>query len=157
MQEAINFTADCDLDEVLSRPLLGVFLEEDEHGYCQAVTLWHGASGVTITSNMYDAAFKLEVGVLDFKQRLTLTEFGRKVMFTQPLSVSRMQKLTIEEAGITFESGIKIFCSEGTSLRVVPADFPCFLTISGVICSSNRVPEYQEETYRLADLTSIAG
>ena len=156
MRKAIPFSADCDLGQALSRPLSGVSLIEDKHGFCYSVTLWHGEDGITITSTMQDAAPRAEVGVLNFERSLGAVSQSRITRFGEPRLISRVSKMLIDEAEASFESGIRIDLDDAAFVQVLPGGFPLTLIVSGVISSSNTDFEYPEKMYRLADLNPIA-
>jgi hypothetical protein len=154
----IKFASEVELSEVLNRPLIGVSISEDVHGKCEVLTFWHGAhDGTSVFSQMHDVAEKLEVGFLNFKHVCAADVNTRSIRFESGLEPVFAQCLTIREREVTIESGLRMGFSNQTQLIVVPADFPCFLSVTGDLISSNLTrSEYPLDQYSSVGLFGAA-
>jgi hypothetical protein len=141
---SIPFHAAEGLLPFLDQSITKVSFRMADHGKCGMVTLWHNdQEGLSIHSRMHDVAEKLEVGILTFEK--SRGGIAGEVFFDcqGSLRVTAAWKLTIQEAGLLLESGLRFAFSNGKELVLVPADFPCFLSVQGSLTQNiNPVSEY---------------
>lgn len=113
-----------------------------------SVTLWRTDGTVlTLGSEMYDVAPRLEVGVLNFSCRnnpdvdtgtIDLGDFRGEI---------DVSKLVIADSGTTAESGIILKCGS-KELIIVAGAFPLTLAVGGVVTGLGYFePEYPLELY----------
>lgn len=124
------------------------------------MTLWFSdGRGVSVSSQMYDVAPKVEVGVLSFTKAsmdpdscsIAFPKPGtpRSITLTPALRVRDVWKLAITEFGVQCDSGVEITFEDGSHLTLLPADFPYSLVLAGehVFPSPHR-SEYSITQYR---------
>ena len=152
----VTFVSHIPVQELLSRNVLCISLGPEIHTRFNEITLWHTKwEGVRISSQMHDVAERLEVGVLHFEKISTLDSHAKVFDFDPQLRPHHGVTMIIREAGISLESGVKLFFQNGQELLVLPADFPCALAVSGsCLPGINSTPEYKVEDYEPVALFS---
>ena len=119
------------------------------------VTLWHSdGRGIQIFSEMFDVAYREEVGILTFELVSEMHEAEVEIE-VQPFDVIGVSKLTTVEAnGEVAESGVVLQRSAGKPLTIVASVGPCHLAIDGLVGWPLMFePEYSIETYSRSPLS----
>jgi hypothetical protein len=145
----VQFETTEPLAPFLGRTIERVSFRKADHGKCSVVTFWHNEKdGTSVSSQMHDVDVKLEVGVLRIERIATLDINDSVINFPTPLIPSEIWKLQITKNGTSLESGLRFIFTNAQELIILPADFPCFLSILGnCVPTINEVSEYSIDQY----------
>jgi hypothetical protein len=100
----------------LSKPLKGISIEFEPHGWPMFTTLWRqDGTGLRLYSQMHDVAERREVGVLQFEYVSSPKDNETTVDLASAFSRQVTAcKLVIKESGVSAESGVVLEGDEGT-------------------------------------------
>lgn len=150
------WTGQTSLATELRKPLKGISIEFEPHGWPMFTTLWRqDGTGLRLHSQMHDVAERREVGVLQFEYVSSLK--NNETTVDLPSAFSRQVtacKLVIKESGVSAESGVVLKGDEGAKIIIVASSNPYFLALSGILSTPHIFePEYPIDRYERVPIT----